>query len=104
MWASARRIFANVIASAWSDFARATECRSWYRATARGLIANTGRREVRRVATINPRGVSIAIGIGPSAVSPTSASITVSSAKPVGSSAILRLATSLPPVSVIAMS
>jgi hypothetical protein len=37
-WASVRKMLANVIASRWSDFLRATEWRSRYRATAIGLI------------------------------------------------------------------
>lgn len=61
---------ASTNASAWSDFARATVCRSRKRDTASGLIAYTGRLVARRQATSSPRLVSIATGMGSSVVSP----------------------------------
>jgi hypothetical protein len=58
----------------------------------------------RNAATSSPRGVSIATGIGPSALSPASASIAVSSAKPSTVSVMRRLATSWPSALTRAMS
>ena len=69
-----RRMFASAIASAWSDFARATRWRSRYRATAIGLIEYTFRPVVRRHEISKPRAVSTATGTGSRALSPASAS------------------------------
>jgi hypothetical protein len=60
------------------------------------LIANTLRPVARRQATSRPRPVSMATGIGSSALSPASASTCNSAANPAVSSLIRRLAISLP--------
>jgi hypothetical protein len=89
-------MFASTRASPASDFLRDTEYRSRSRDTAIGLIAWTFRPVARRHATSRPRLVSIATGIGSSALSPASASRVSSTAKPAASSLIRRLAISVP--------
>jgi hypothetical protein len=68
------------------------------------LIANTGRPVARSAATSSPRGVSIAIGIRSSLLSPAAASISVNAVNPAGSSLMRFLATSFPSPSMIATS
>ena len=102
--ASVRRMFASAIASAWSDFARATVWRSRYRATAIGLIEYTlrpGRAQARDQQA--PRGLHRDRDRLPG-VSPASASSSSSCRYPCTSSLMRRFATSFPASSTSATS